>query len=135
MPGLAQPGPGAVPKANAPPHERMNYGRFLSATVTAAEPAGNIAVKGIAIKLGKGQQAAVCFDTEVPLRAAAALRGCFSYSRSDEALRLESPESRVDRADRQATARALLDLHAHGHAVGVRAQANECQQHDLLQRA
>ena len=56
----------------------MDYGPFLSHTITAPLPAGNVAVKGIAIRLGKpgGPRAAMLFDTEL-CRAAAGWTGGF----------------------------------------------------------
>jgi glucose/arabinose dehydrogenase len=58
----------------------MDYGRFLSHTVTAPQPAGNVAVKGIAIKLGGTADGApggaVLFDTEL-CRIAAGWTGGF----------------------------------------------------------
>lgn len=59
----------------------MDYGRFLSHTITAPQPAGNVAVKGVAIKLGAlgngGVPAgAILFDTEL-CRVAAGWTGGF----------------------------------------------------------
>ncbi len=50
------------------PWERMDYGRFLSASIKVQEPGNsNNADKGIAIKLGtnKDRPATVCFDTDL----------------------------------------------------------------------
>ena len=59
-------------------HELMDYGRFLTATIKAPAPAGNNALKGIAIKLGsdKSKEAAVCFDPDL-LRVSAGWTGGF----------------------------------------------------------
>jgi hypothetical protein len=47
-----------------PLYEKMDYGRFISATIEA--PDGNVTPKGIAIRLGsEPEQAAVLFDTEL----------------------------------------------------------------------
>ena len=59
----------------------MDYGRFLSHTVTAPQPAGNVAVKGIAIRLGAAgadgaPAGAILFDTEL-CRVAAGWTGGF----------------------------------------------------------
>lgn len=56
------------------PPEAMDYGPFLSATVGAPAPKDNVTLKGIAIRLGTGDEAAVLFDTEL-LRLAAAWTG------------------------------------------------------------
>src|SRR5688572_30706336 len=55
------------------PWNLMDYGPFLSHTITAAQPAGNVATKGIAIRLGN---AAVLFDTDL-CRMAAGWTGGF----------------------------------------------------------
>jgi hypothetical protein len=66
----------------APPDQNswnvMDYGPFLSHTITAPLPAGNVAVKGIAIRLGAkgGPRGAVLFDTEL-CRMAAGWTGGF----------------------------------------------------------
>jgi hypothetical protein len=52
----------------------MDYGPFLSATITANFPSGNTANKGVAIHLGK--DAACCFDTDL-LRVSAYWTGEF----------------------------------------------------------
>lgn len=56
----------------------MDYGPFLSHTISAPLPAGNVTAKGIAIRLGKagGPRAAVLFDTEL-CRVAAGWTGGF----------------------------------------------------------
>ncbi len=54
------------PAENKGPHEKMDYGPFLGASVESTYPsAGNIALKGMAIRLGDKKQAAVSFDTEM----------------------------------------------------------------------
>jgi hypothetical protein len=58
--------------------ERMDYGPFLSATITAPWPRGNTANKGVAVHLG--DQAAVCFDTDL-LRYSAGWTGEFLHLR------------------------------------------------------
>jgi hypothetical protein len=63
------------PRPNAA-WERMDYGPFLTATVTANLPPKNTANKGIAIKLSKEPMAAVCFDTDL-LRYSAGWIGDF----------------------------------------------------------
>jgi Domain of unknown function (DUF6797) len=59
-------------------HERMDYGRFLSATIKAPAPGDNNALKGIAIHLEAegGKPAAICFDTDL-LRVSAGWLGGF----------------------------------------------------------
>ncbi len=54
--------------------ERMDYGPFLAHTIGAGE--GNTALKGIAIKLGDADEAAILFDTEL-LRYAGGWTGGF----------------------------------------------------------
>src|SRR4051812_29132377 len=58
----------------------MDYGPFLSHTITVPVPAGNVAVKGIAIRLGKpgGPRGAILFDTDL-CRAAAGWTGGFLH--------------------------------------------------------
>jgi hypothetical protein len=62
------------------PHERMDYGRFLAATIKAPGPGpDNNALKGVAIKLGPEndpRKATVCFDTDL-LRYSAGWLGGF----------------------------------------------------------
>ena len=41
----------------------MDYGRFLSATLVAPQPADNTTTKGIAVKLDKEGKAGIIFDT------------------------------------------------------------------------
>ncbi|MEI6231990.1 MAG: DUF6797 domain-containing protein [Planctomycetota bacterium] len=54
------------PKKNDGPHEKMDYGPFLGASVESTYPAANnIALKGMAIRLGDKKQAAVSFDMEM----------------------------------------------------------------------
>ena len=62
------------------PWNVMDYGPFIMHTVAAPVPAGNVAVKGIAIKLGKpgGPRAAILFDTEL-CRVAAGWTGGFLH--------------------------------------------------------
>jgi len=68
----------AVAEKNIARHDRMNYGRFLSATIKAPAPPGNDAMKGIAIRVGsnKETEGAVCFDTDL-LRVSAGWTGGF----------------------------------------------------------
>jgi hypothetical protein len=47
------------------PWARMQYGSFISATVQAPWPAENYANKGIALRLGEKQEAAVVFDEDL----------------------------------------------------------------------
>jgi hypothetical protein len=56
-------------------YEIMDYGPYLMATFE-AEPKGNFTYKGLAIRLGGDQQAAVLFDTET-MRMAAGWTGGF----------------------------------------------------------
>jgi hypothetical protein len=62
------------------PWNVMDYGPFIMHTIGAPVPAGNVAVKGIAIKLGKpgGPRAAILFDTEL-CRVAAGWSGGFLH--------------------------------------------------------
>ena len=55
-------------------YEQMDYGPFITATITAPLPGKNTADKGLALKLGK--DAAVCFDMDL-LRYSAAWTGGF----------------------------------------------------------
>jgi hypothetical protein len=75
----AQDEPGWAP-ADGSPWNEMDYGPFLSATITAPLPAGNVAVKGVAIRLGApgGPRGAVLFDTEL-CRVAAGWTGGFLH--------------------------------------------------------
>ena len=74
--GLAQ-APKAAPAPAAPkPFEVMDYGPFLSATISAPAPGANIANKGIAIKVGPNGEGAVLFDIDL-LRFAAGWTGKF----------------------------------------------------------
>jgi PA14 domain len=57
-------GPGSGGSSDAW-YYKMDTGRILSASITSAWPEDNIAIKGIAIKLGKEKQAGVCFDTDL----------------------------------------------------------------------
>ncbi len=65
-------------KKDAPRHEQMDYGQFLSASIKAPTPRDNNAIKGIAIKVGAddAKEAAVCFDTDL-LRVSAGWTGGF----------------------------------------------------------
>ena len=54
----------------------MDYGRFLTASISARAPAKNDAMKGIAIRLGTDREAAICFDQDL-LRVSAAWTGKF----------------------------------------------------------
>jgi uncharacterized protein DUF6797 len=54
--------------------DKMDYGVFLSSSIEAPWPPGNITNKGIVIKLGKEQNAVVCFDTDA-LRMASGWTG------------------------------------------------------------
>jgi hypothetical protein len=47
------------------PWEKMQYGSFVSATVAAPWPAENWANKGVALRLGAEQEAAVVFDEDL----------------------------------------------------------------------
>jgi glucose/arabinose dehydrogenase len=58
------------------PWNKMDYGRFLSATVIAPEPADNVTTKGIAVKLNKEGTAGILFDT-VMMRVSAGWSGGF----------------------------------------------------------
>jgi hypothetical protein len=64
----------AQKKKKAARHEAMDYGPFLTATITAPQPAKNTANKGMAVKLGS--EAAICFDLDL-LRYSAAWTGEF----------------------------------------------------------
>ena len=56
----------AKPTDNKGPHEKMDYGPFLTGTIESSYPSGgNIALKGLAIRVGDKNQAALCFDTEM----------------------------------------------------------------------
>ncbi len=55
-------------------HEVMDYGPFLTATITAPQPAKNTANKGLALKLGA--EAAICLDLDL-LRFSAGWTGDF----------------------------------------------------------
>jgi hypothetical protein len=68
-------GASAARKQDNSPWGRMDYGPFLSHTITAAQPADNTALKGVAIKLDGGR-AGVLFDTGL-LRYSAAWTGGF----------------------------------------------------------
>jgi len=68
--GLLAPGPGRAENR----WERMDYGRFLTASIKARAPRDNNAMKGIAIKLGDKGEAAVCFDQDL-LRVSAGWTG------------------------------------------------------------
>ena len=74
-------------------------------------------------------------DFEVPLPLAAALRRRIADARLDQALLLEALERGVHRAHGHAAAAALLDLGAHRRAIGVGAEAQQRQHHDLLELA
>lgn len=55
-----------APASTAPkPYEVMDYGPFLSATISASAPGANIANKGIAIKVGPNGEGAVLFDIDL----------------------------------------------------------------------
>jgi hypothetical protein len=54
----------------------MDYGPFLSATIGAGKPSGNVANKGVAIRLGEKGDAGVLFDTDL-VRMAAGWTGGF----------------------------------------------------------
>ena len=70
-------GPWGAPAARAAERwEEMDYGRFLTASITAPKPANNHAMKGIAIRLGADKEAAICFDQDL-LRVSAAWTGPF----------------------------------------------------------
>lgn len=63
----AQPSPAPVGKTAVevkplPKWEAMDYGPFVSATIVAPVPAGNVTNKGVAIKVGNG---AMLFDTDL----------------------------------------------------------------------
>jgi hypothetical protein len=64
----------AQKKKKAARHEAMEYGPFLTATLTAPQPAKNTANKAIAMKLGK--EAAIAFDLDL-LRYSAGWTGEF----------------------------------------------------------
>jgi hypothetical protein len=57
---------------------KMDTGRILSASIDSAAPAGNMAIKGIAIKLGKDNAAGVCFDTDLIRYSAGWTKGWLS---------------------------------------------------------
>jgi len=62
--------------------DNLDYGPFLSASIEASAPAGNMTYKGVAVKLGRCEnrwgdvQAAVCFDTQL-MRLSAGWTGDF----------------------------------------------------------
>jgi fibro-slime domain-containing protein len=68
-------GEGDAPRKASGAWAVMDCGPFLSATVGAAKPTGNVANKGIAIKLGEGD-AGMLFDTDL-VRMAAGWTGGF----------------------------------------------------------
>ncbi len=70
--------PKKAEKKDVPASERMDYGRFLSATIKAPAPRDNNAMKGIAIRVGPdgGKGGAVCFDSDL-LRVSAGWTGGF----------------------------------------------------------
>lgn len=58
----------STPHENAKPWLEMDYGPFLTASVASPRPAGNIAYKAIAVRVGedaRGRGAAVLFDTDL----------------------------------------------------------------------
>ncbi len=64
--------------------DNLDYGPFLSASILAPAPAGNMTYKGVAVKLGKvkvdgeEQDASVCFDTQL-MRMSAGWVGGFLH--------------------------------------------------------
>jgi len=55
----------AVAQKKAGKWEEMDYGSFITASISANTPKRNTANKGIAVKLGTDQNAAVCFDMDL----------------------------------------------------------------------
>ncbi len=55
----------AQKKRPGPRHEAMEYGPYLTASIGAPFPKNNVAMKGLAIRLGAKKDAAVCFDTDL----------------------------------------------------------------------
>lgn len=73
---------------NAPtPWDHLDYGPFLSASILAPAPAGNMTYKGVAVKLGsvkvngEDREASICYDTQL-LRVSAAWTGGFLHLRN-----------------------------------------------------
>jgi len=66
----------AAPKPPGKPWIDMDYGPFMSLTLEAPQPQGNIAYKGIVIPLKSDRSAAMVFDTDL-LRWAAGWEGQF----------------------------------------------------------
>src|SRR5690242_2592164 len=72
--------PAVAQKKAGPKHEVMDSGPFLTASIQAPKPAKNNAMKGVAVHLGKDNQAAVCFDLDL-LRYSAGWTGEFLHLR------------------------------------------------------
>ena len=74
--GQSHAAPVAPPQPSATPWVDMDYGPFMSMTLEAPQPAGNLAYKGIVIPLKPDRSAAMVFDTDL-LRWSAGWRGSF----------------------------------------------------------
>lgn len=72
--GRAAAAPVAPLPASASPWKDMDYGSFISLTLEAPQPVGNLSYKGIAISLKPDHSAAMVFDTDL-LRWSGLARG------------------------------------------------------------